>query len=291
MSFLRSIFLSPDEARLRAGWRILLQIPLLFVLIFALVPSLYAVAALSPALAFVGEDAFLALIAFTLSIWIARRWLDRRSFRSLGLRWDAEASRDLLVGIFIPGLLMGLIFLAEWAFGWLEFQGFAWQSNPNLLPQMGSWLAAFLMVGWYEELLSRGYWLQNIADGLGLPLGVFFSSAIFAVLHLGNPGASLISTIGILAAGYFLAFGYMRTRQLWLPVGLHLGWNFFEGPIFGFPVSGLETTRLLLHKAVGPKLITGGVFGPEAGLIVLPALAIGAGLIYYYTRNHEAITA
>ena len=72
-------------------------------------------------------------------------------------------------------------------------------------------------------------------------------------------------------------------------MGLHLGWNFFEGTIFGFPVSGLETFRLLHHTITGPSLITGGEFGPEAGLIVLPAMVLGAGLIYLYTRGRLEI--
>jgi membrane protease YdiL (CAAX protease family) len=91
--------------------------------------------------------------------------------------------------------------------------------------------------------------------------------------------------LGILGAGYFLAFGYLRTRHLWLPIGLHIGWNFFEGPVFSFPVSGLDTARLLNHTVSGPELITGGAFGPEAGLIVLPALVLGAVLIHLYAKR------
>jgi hypothetical protein len=290
MEILRTIFLSPNEARLRAGWRILVHFLLLILLVALTAVPLLGLATLSPALAFFADGFFVSIIAFTLSVYVARRWLDKRSFVSLGLRWDSAASRDLLVGISIPALMMGLIFLTEWAFGWLDFQGFSWQLTPGQGIEIGYWAAAFLMVGYYEELLSRGYHLQNMAEGLGLPLGVFLSSAIFGVAHLANPGASLLSTLGILAAGYFLAYGYLRTRQLWLPIGLHIGWNFFEGPIFGFPVSGIETARVFIHQATGPEAITGGAFGPEAGLILIPALGLGAVLIYYYTLNREIVT-
>ena len=287
MQFLRTIFLSPDEARLRAGWRILTHLLILLLLGSLLSIPMLALASLSPIFAFIGDGFLIGLIGITLSIYIARRWLDKRSFRRLGLHWDSGAGRDLLVGILIPALMMALIFLAEWALGWLSFQGISGQAGPSQAPEIGYWAAAFLMVGFYEELLSRGYWLQNMADGLGLPVGVFLSSAIFAILHAANPGASIMSTLGILAAGYFLAYGYLRTGQLWLPIGLHIGWNFFQGPIFGFPVSGLETARLLIHIPVGPDLITGGAFGPEAGLILIPALALGAALIYAYTTNRQ----
>lgn len=290
MDFLRRIFISPDEARLRAGWRLLVHLLLIVMLSAIIAIPLLTLASLSPILAFIADERFIVLLGITLSTWLARRWLDKRSFVSLGLHWNSEASRDLLVGIVIPALMMGLIFLAEWAFGWLEFSAFVWQLNPGQGIAIGYWAAAFLMVGFYEELLSRGYWLQNMAAGLGLPLGVFLSSAVFAISHMANPGASIPSTLGLLAAGYFLAFAYLRTRQLWLPIGLHIGWNFFEGPIFGFPVSGLETARLFIHKTIGPEIITGGAFGPEAGLILLPALGIGAALIYRYTLNREIVT-
>jgi membrane protease YdiL (CAAX protease family) len=143
--------------------------------------------------------------------------------------------------------------------------------------------AIFVLVGWNEELLSRGYHLQTIASGLNLFWGVTISSAIFGLLHIFNPGATWISTIGIFLAGLFFAYGYLRTKQLWLPMGMHLGWNFFEGVVFGFPVSGLDIYPLARVQVHGPELWTGGSFGPEAGLIVLPSLVLGIILIYLYT--------
>ena len=92
------------------------------------------------------------------------------------------------------------------------------------------------------------------------------------------------SFVGIFLAGAFLALGYLTTRQLWLPIGLHIGWNFFEGVVFGFPVSGTETYSLLITNMVGPDLWTGGPFGPEAGIVVLPSLMLGALLIFIYSK-------
>jgi len=144
---------------------------------------------------------------------------------------------------------------------------------------------AFVFVGWNEELLSRGYHLQTIASGINLFWGVIISSAVFGLLHLGNPNATWVSAAGIFFAGLYLAYGYIRTKQLWLSIGLHIGWNFFEGVVFGFPVSGLDIYPLLRIKVHGPELWTGGAFGPEAGLIVLPSLILGALLIYLYTAK------
>jgi hypothetical protein len=124
-----------------------------------------------------------------------------------------------------------------------------------------------------------------LESGLNTFWGVLISSAIFGIMHLGNPNATWISAVGILLAGVFLAFGYLRTRQLWLPIGLHIGWNFFEGVVFGFPVSGLDSYRFTHITINGPEIWTGGPFGPEAGLVLIPALILGSMLIFVYTRR------
>jgi hypothetical protein len=122
-----------------------------------------------------------------------------------------------------------------------------------------------------------------MAEGMNLTLGILLSSLFFASGHLLNPNMNWIAAVGLFLAGLFLAFAYTRTRQLWLPIGLHIGWNFFEGTVFGFPVSGLSLFGMIDHSVNGPVLFTGGAFGPEAGLVLLPALALGTILVYYYT--------
>jgi membrane protease YdiL (CAAX protease family) len=183
--------------------------------------------------------------------------------------------------------MIGLIFLIEWSLGWLKVSSFAWISSSTtkwLFGILGG-LGYFLVVAFQEELIFRGYQLQNLIESLDLTKGLILSSLFFTLAHVLNPHSSLISTLGIFVSGLFLAFGWVRTQQLWLPIGLHIGWNFFEGVIFGFPVSGTETFRLINHNISGPTLFTGGDFGPEAGLVLLPALALGVFLIWFYTKS------
>jgi hypothetical protein len=132
--------------------------------------------------------------------------------------------------------------------------------------------------------MSRGYHLQTLASGLNTGWGWILSSLAFGMLHLGNPNASWMAAAGIFLAGVFLGYAYIRSGQLWLPIGLHIGWNFFEGVVFGFPVSGLPFYQLPHTLVSGPDLWTGGAFGPEAGLLLIPALAIGSLLVQMYTR-------
>ncbi|MGZ9226911.1 MAG: CPBP family intramembrane glutamic endopeptidase [Anaerolineales bacterium] len=283
-SLFARIFLSPDEPRLRAGWRLIIQTLLMFVfgIIFGIIATLLG--RLDESLSSIWGQ-ILNFFIITSSVYVARRWLDKRSFESLGLKLDGRTLLDILAGIAITFVQMGFIYVLMLALGWLTFEGFAWQFDPInvVITNVLTFFVVFIFVGWNEELLSRGYHLQTIASGLNLFWGVIISSAIFGLLHLGNPNATWVSAAGIFFAGVYLAYGYIRTKQLWLPIGLHIGWTFFEGVGFGFPVSGLDTYKLTRITVQGPEIWTGGAFGPEAGLIVLPSLVLGAVLIYLYT--------
>lgn len=289
-SFPAIIFLSSNEPRLRAGWRLLIQ-TILFITLMLLVSIPVALIAFIvrgdvSSTAYFIANMIVELIGVTLSVYLIRRFLDKRSFVSLGLALDQRVIYDLIAGMVITFIMMGSIFAAMWTLGWLKFQSFAWNIEPpsQVILQTLTFFFIFILVGWNEELLSRGYHLQTIASGMNLFWGVVISSAVFGLLHLGNPNATWVSAAGIFFAGLFLAYGYVRTKQLWLSIGLHIGWNFFEGVGFGFPVSGLDIYPLTRITVSGPEIWTGGAFGPEAGLIVLPALVLGAVLIYLYSR-------
>ncbi|NIS82484.1 MAG: CPBP family intramembrane metalloprotease [Anaerolineales bacterium] len=280
-SRLRQILLSDDEPRLRAGWRLMLHSLLVLLLAFSL----------SWILLLIPPDALslatLDVLVFTCATWIARRFLDKRTFLSLGFTFDRHTLSDLAVGFFLPVLMFSLIYGIETAMGWLHFDSFAWATADLelvVLQTIGLFIL-FIAVGYSEELLSRGYHLQNLIEGINLSWALFLSSFIFGVLHITNPNATWVSVVGITVSGYFLAYGWIRTKKLWLSIGLHIGWNFFEGPVFGFPVSGMQSFSLLQHTVDGPILITGGEFGPEAGLVLLPAMLLGAFLIRMYTSN------
>ncbi|MEJ2511546.1 MAG: type II CAAX endopeptidase family protein [Anaerolineales bacterium] len=282
MSLFKKVLLSPDEPRLRAGWRLLAQ---LLLLLFVSLPAAILLVFWPAGIGFeliIGNG-----MPIVVSVFISRRIFDRRSFRSLGLHLNRQAGRDVLIGIGIAVLQTSLVFFLELAFGWLKVEGFAWQQQSSLTVLQGIllWLVIFIAVGFYEELLSRGYQLQNLEEGLNTFWAVLLSSMVFGTLHFLNPNANWFSAVGITLSGMFLAYAYLATRKLWLPIGLHIGWNLFLGPVFGFPVSGLESSGLIKAVVDGPLLFTGGEFGPEAGLLLLPALGAGALLVWLVTRG------
>ncbi len=281
---IRKLFIS-SEPRLRAGWRLLIQTFLLVILGIAagLLTDLLPIKSTPDSILWIGE--LIELFAIVGSVYLARRFLDKGSFVSIGFKIDKHILFDILAGIIIASIMMGLIFIALQALGWLKFESFAWNTDlaPTVISQTLLFFFFFIIVGFNEELLFRGYYLQTITSGLNLFWGLIISSIVFGGLHLANPNATWVSAAGIFFAGLFLAYGYIRTKQLWLSIGLHIGWNFFEGVVFGFPVSGLSIYPLTHIRVSGPEVWTGGAFGPEAGLIILPALALGAVLIYFYT--------
>ena len=239
----------------------------------------------------------MSALGVVVSVWLSTRFLDRRSFSDLGLQLNKDWWLDFGFGMALGALLMGGIFLTEWAAGWINITGTFQTDTPGqpfalaiLLPML-----LFIAVGVNEELLSRGYQLKNMSEGLNFAvfgprgailLALFTSSSVFGLLHLANPNTTALSTVNIAVAGFLLAAGYVLTGQLAIPIGLHITWNFFQGNVFGFPVSGLEwfQTTFIATEQSGPQLWTGGAFGPEAGLLDPVATVVGVLLIIVWVR-------
>jgi hypothetical protein len=235
--------------------------------------------------------AFVILLAVLSAVLITGKWIDRREISGFGLQLSKAWWQDFGFGLVLGALLMGLIFLAAWLTRNLQITGYfqKWMSNTPFIWQFLDSLFFFSCVGIYEELILRGYFLINLAEGLkfswlgkkaALITALVISSLIFGVLHIANPNASWISTITISLAGVFLGLGLVLTGRLGISIGLHLTWNFFQGNVFGFPVSGSRFgVSLIETELTGPVWLTGGAFGPEAGVLGLLAMLIGCMLI------------
>jgi membrane protease YdiL (CAAX protease family) len=316
------IFWNRGEGRLRAIWRLLSQLVLLFLvtLPLQLVTTIIAMAYLvtqqtippaelldplalqthivqSPFLMMISS--MVTLIAFILSIWLAGRFLDRRPFTDFGLRLSRNWWIDFGFGLFLGALLVSLIIVVQISIGWVTLSGAFVTHSPQIIFPLAmlAYLVTFVATGIQEELLFRGYQLQNLAEGLSgklispgmaVILATFLSSAVFGAMHMANPNSSLVSTVNIIFAGSFLlAIGYVLTGELAIPIGLHIAWNFFMGNIYGFPVSGIDFsgTTLIAIQQSGPQLWTGGAFGPEAGLLGLLAMLLGGLLTALWVRG------
>ncbi len=243
-------------------------------------------------------------LLLTISIWLAGRLLDRRRFIDFGFHFNQRWWIDFGFGLSLGAALMALIFLFELAAGWISVNGTFVTQNPetSFLSAIIIPLIIFLSVGFYEELFSRGYHLTNLAEGLSgkifkprtaILLATLFSSAVFSFLHTSNPHASLASTLNIGLAGIFLAAGYILTGQLAIPIALHISWNFFQGNVFGFPVSGgdFQSATFIQINQSGPDLWTGGLFGPEAGLLGTGSMILGIIITFIWIRKRYGLIA
>jgi hypothetical protein len=196
---------------------------------------------------------------------------------------------------------MGFIFFVGWVTGSLRVTGFfvVYQQEGGFILGLLQALVLFVFVGIYEELLSRGYHLINLAEGFNhrlvgerwaLLLAYAVSSLAFGVLHLGNPNASWVSVINICLAGIFLGLGMVLTGSLAIPIGLHITWNFFQGNVFGFAVSGIRTgATVIATETVANTWLVGGAFGPEAGLLSILAMLLGGLLTVLWVRRSHPL--
>lgn len=282
-------FLSSDEFRLRAGWRIAL-----FVLMFAgLVAGLSVIT--RGLLGGLPKTSVVILVILAVSattaVAIARRFLDRRSLRSLGLAGGRGAWRGLLFGFALSGAMVATVFgimLAIGALSTVEVQPL----DRAMFTGLGLALLATILIGAWEELVFRGYLLRNLSDGLGLRTAVVVSCLLYGAVHASNPNATVVSTLIIVGFGYLRLAGVLYTGLLWLSMGMHIGWNFFQSAVFGYAASGHPSrVTLLSHEPAAANWVSGGQFGPEGSVIVIPVLILALLLMYRWSRWNLASAA
>ena len=189
------------------------------------------------------------------------RYFERREVVELARR---GAARRVATGALLGAVLFSIVYAA------MALGGYLHQVRFGGLAGFWSPLATAVGAGVGEELLFRGVIFRLTEERLGTAAALIVSSLLFGLVHAANVGATPVSTAAIaLEAGALLGIAYSASRSLWLPIGLHFGWNFTEGGIFGTAVSGGQSRGLLDSVLSGPNLMTGGSFGPEASLIAV----------------------
>ena len=162
-------------------------------------------------------------------------------------------------------------------------------SNPAFSMYTWAFLLVFILTGFFEEMFFRGYIMQTMLERGNKRWVIYIVSAVvFGLAHISNPNVQWIGIVNIILVGFLFAYMFETTKSLMLPIGFHITWNFFQGSVYGFPVSGLAPHGLYdVNVSTGYDLITGGSFGIEGGLMATLLIGISFVLTYLYTRKRQ----
>lgn len=231
--------------------------------------------------------AALTLLAGFALVALAQRWLDRQGrLADLGLARPGKNSKWIVSAAVISAALAGLVVAAEFAAGRIVVQPSHWVAEgwgDVVLDLIGyAVVLACMAVG--EELIFRGYLRWTLTARFSSPAALVLSAIFFAAFRAFAPFASLSSVVGALIAGLVLGGLALLTGSLWVPIAAHLGWVVVEGLVFSLPVAGMPVEGLIDLRATG-GLISGGNFGPDAGLAGLVAFVAAALLVWSLARR------
>jgi membrane protease YdiL (CAAX protease family) len=254
----------------------LVMVTALVILMRLLLPigeSTSAVLRLSPGAPGLWLYAFKDLVVIGLPYWVLVRFVEGRLV-------DEMAPRKLLPN-FSAGWLVGTAILVAAAGAMALFGAYTITGINSGVTWFAPLVVVGLLPGITEEIAMRGVLFRVVEDGLGTWTGLFVSALVFGAMHLGNPGATLWSSLAItLEAGLLLGMAYAWTRSLWFVMGLHAAWNFTQGTLLGIHVSGVPITGFVASTTQGNVWLSGGEFGAEASVTTV---LICTGVTAFFT--------
>lgn len=226
-------------------------------------------------------ERLLMLIGYLSAAVLVLRWRNLPlSLLGMSLR---GRGKDLLAGLGVAVLLYAVGFGTSLLMGTVEIASVQWVPRDLL-----GTLLFFLLVAVTEEVMLRGFVLgRMLSAGMNRFVALFLSSALFSAMHLFNPNFALLPFVNILLAGCLLGASFLYTRNLCFPVVLHWFWNWLQGPVLGYEVSGMDSGETLLTlRLTGSDLLTGGSFGFEGSLLCTVLLVVGTlAIVGYYERR------
>jgi membrane protease YdiL (CAAX protease family) len=219
------------------------------------------------------------MIAVPIFMW---KVIGKRSLADMGLSSIKKHEKELAMGLLLGIVSITLVFIILVSTGNAKVA--SWR--PVFSVDTITYLVLFIMVGIAEEVLGRGYVMSVLRQTKSMPVIVGASGAIFSLIHMGNSGFDMLPFINIFLVGMLFAYMYLKSGNIWMPIGYHITWNYFQGNVYGFLVSGLETQGIITTKLSKHNLINGGAFGPEGGLAVTAIILMGFIFVKgYYQRK------
>jgi CAAX protease family protein len=275
-----------EQHELRSGWKFIAFV-VLFLIFWVIsgvaISMVYARTDLPEnQLTFLALNEFALLGAALAALGLSVRFLDRRPLRTFGIGLFPHWRLQLGTGLMLAAAMLTVLVSGCYVFGAVDVRWAGGQPPATGIPYT---FGLLLLAAATEELVFRGFPLQILVDGMGQWPAVIMMSLLFGATHLNNPDASLLSAANTAVAGILLSWAYVRSRSLWLPYGIHAGWNLGLGVILGFPLSGLHLASLWTTRVSGNETVLGGGYGPEGGLLATFIFASSAVLVK--TRLHK----
>lgn len=272
---MNKLFICPKTHLLRSGWRALIFFalsPLILLVISRFLPKMGSGSEMGLKLDAATILAYVFQVAWMLFLsWILLKYLEHLPFPAVGFPFTQGWAKEIAAGLGIAIVMIAAVVAIQIATGGTELS-----FNPEVKTKLGAvskdlvvGLIFFTLAGAFEELLFRGYAFQTVIRAGNSPLiPILFLSAGFGLVHLGNPGATFFAIANTILAGLWLSVGFLKTRRLWFCTGLHFGWNWAMGLVFGLPVSGIHfgSHPLLISTSGPPVWATGGGYGCEGGV-------------------------
>lgn len=208
------------------------------------------------------------LIGTIFTVGLFQKFISREDFVSIGLNFvgfKIDFYKGLLTGTVL--ICSGFILLIVLNLTLIDLTYFSFYDQIF-------YFILFTIVSLNEEIAIRGYILHNLSSSFNKYVALIISSLVFMIMHLGNPNIGILPLVNLFLAGLFLGIYTIHKNNLWFPIGAHLTWNYLQGPIFGFEVSGNKINSLFEQKPNGHELLTGGNFGFEGSIILTLFLMI-----------------
>ena len=215
-------------------------------------------------------------------VFVFRSSVDKESFVGLGfspknLLKDLSIGLIVCLGILIPGFFI-LFFTKQ-----IQVTGFHF-NLPNILCS----ILLFISISIGEEIFFRGYILKNLMLSFNRWIALMASALLFSGFHVFNNDFSWISFVNLFLSGILIGLPIIYNRSLWYSISLHFGWNFIQGTIFGFNVSGHETYSIIKHKNVSSNILDNDIFGFEGSIVCTVLSLIFIFIIAYkYVSNNK----
>jgi hypothetical protein len=222
-------------------------------------------------LAAYGAIAIASLLAYLAGV----RLIEWRPVTEFSLsRFLPEIAAGLVAGIALFAAMIGVLWIAG------VYQPRGWTAIDG---SIGTAFVLWVAIGVHEEILFRGLVYQLCCRIFGTWGAIVMSGLLFGLVHGTEPGATAIALSSVALAGLLFGAAFALTGRLWLPIGIHTGWNFAEGSLFGTAVSGnTYGSSLITAKLTGPEILTGGRFGPEASIVTV--IVLGATTAFLVRR-------